>query len=40
MYDGRRDNPIELGGDSEFSNSNTMFNTGERSQAENNNKIK
>ena len=42
MYDGRRDNPFELGGDADFSNFNTMFNTGERSEAENNykNKIK
>ena len=36
MYDGRRD----LGGDSDFSNFNTMFNTGERSEPENNNKNK
>ena len=42
MYDRRRDNPFELGGDSDFSNFNTMFNTGERSEPENNykNKIK
>ena len=43
VYDGRRDNnPFELGGDSDFSNFNTMFNTGERSEPENNyeNKIK
>ena len=40
MYDGRRDNPFELGGDSDFSNFNTMFNTGERSEPENNNKNK
>ena len=36
MSDGRRDNPFELGGDSDFSNFNTMFNTGERSEPENN----
>ena len=42
MYDGRRDNPFELGSDSDFSNFNTMYNTGERSESENNykNKIK
>ena len=42
VYDGRRDNPFELGGDSDFSNFNTMFNTDERSEPENNykNKIK
>ena len=42
VYDGRRDNPFELVGDSDFSNFNTMFNTGERSEPENNykNKIK
>ena len=40
MYDGRRDNPFELGGDSDFSNFNTMFNTGERSEPENNHKNK
>ena len=42
MYDGRRDNSFELGGDLDFSNFNTMFNTGERSEPENNykNKIK
>ena len=42
VYDGRRDNPFELGGDSDFSNFNTMYNTGERSEPENNykNKIK
>ena len=38
--DGRRDNPFELGGDSDFSNCNPMFNTGERSEPENNNKNK
>ena len=36
MYVGRRDNPFELGGESNFSNFNTMFNTGERSEPENN----
>ena len=40
VYDGRRDNPFELGGDSDFSNFNTMFNTGERSEPENYNKNK
>ena len=42
MYDGRRNNPFELGGDSDFSNFDTMFNTGEQSEPENNykNKIK
>ena len=40
MYDGRRDTPFELGGDSDFSNFNTMFNTGERSEPEKNNKNK
>ena len=40
VYDGRRDNPFELGCDSDFSNFNTMFNTGERSKPENNNKNK
>ena len=42
VYDGRRDNPFELGGDSNFSNFKTMLNTGERSEPENNykNKIK
>ena len=42
MYDRRRDNPFELGGDSDFSNFDTMYNTGERSERENNykNKIK
>ena len=40
VYDGRRDNPFEIGGDSDFSNFNTMFNTGIRSEPEKNNKNK
>ena len=40
MYDGRKDNPFELGGDSDFSNFNTMFNIGKRSEPEKNNKNK
>ena len=40
VYDKRKDNPFELGDDSDFSNFNTIFNTGERSKPENNNKNK
>ena len=40
VYDRRKDNPFELGDDSDFSNFNTIFNTGERSKPENNNKNK